>query len=303
VVGSITLGRLINVSGCLLDPYIDMFIDYEYANGAFLSCECSPHTTYVASTQALSSPIQETCEHTPSSVSDLYFDLALCHEQGIETRFFDQFFCSLTTIPNFKISPLSESPIQIDSSKNYFFNNVANALMSSKNASIRTGTTGCFLITILYCFAGGASCIQTYLDKTYTPNKHLDQLSAECYDFSNAACKGIANYAYLRAIHKSPSTLLSLSDRSSILVTGIKVVDLLTPYKRGGKIGLFGGAGTGKTVVIMELIRNLATEHKGISIFSGVGERTREGNDLYYEMRDSGIICINSDSRSCKRAD
>jgi F-type H+-transporting ATPase subunit beta len=75
--------------------------------------------------------------------------------------------------------------------------------------------------------------------------------------------------------------------------TGIKVVDLITPYKKGAKIGLFGGAGVGKTVLIMELIRNLATEHGGVSLFSGVGERTREGNDLYQEMLDSGIISIN----------
>ena len=71
--------------------------------------------------------------------------------------------------------------------------------------------------------------------------------------------------------------------------TGIKVVDLLTPYKKGGKIELFGGAGVGKTVVIMFIIRNLATEHSGLSLFAGVGERTREGNDLYYEMQDSTI--------------
>ena len=74
--------------------------------------------------------------------------------------------------------------------------------------------------------------------------------------------------------------------------TGIKVVDLLTPYKSGGKIELFGGAGVGKTVVIMELIRNLAVEHGGLSLFAGVGERTREGNDLYGEMQDSRIIFI-----------
>ena len=76
----------------------------------------------------------------------------------------------------------------------------------------------------------------------------------------------------------------------TLIETGIKVVDLLTPYKKGGKIDLFGGAGVGKTVVIMEFIRNLATEHGGLSLFAGVGERTREGNDLYYEMQDSSII-------------
>jgi F-type H+-transporting ATPase subunit beta len=86
--------------------------------------------------------------------------------------------------------------------------------------------------------------------------------------------------------------MMALSISVTLFETGIKVVDLLTPYKSGGKIGLFGGAGVGKTVVIMEFIRNLAIEHGGLSLFAGVGERTREGNDLYCEMQDSGIIKI-----------
>ena len=97
-------------------------------------------------------------------------------------------------------------------------------------------------------------------------------------------------FAQIKPIHKTPNAILTLSTQLSLFETGIKVVDLLTPYKKGGKIGLFGGAGVGKTVVIMELIRNLAIEHGGLSLFAGVGERTREGNDLYYEMQDSGII-------------
>jgi F-type H+-transporting ATPase subunit beta len=86
--------------------------------------------------------------------------------------------------------------------------------------------------------------------------------------------------------------MMHLTIRVNLFETGIKVVDLLTPYKSGGKIDLFGGAGVGKTVLIMEFIRNLATEHGGLSLFAGVGERTREGADLYYEMKDSGIIKI-----------
>ena len=83
---------------------------------------------------------------------------------------------------------------------------------------------------------------------------------------------------------------MTLGIKVTLFETGVKVLDLLTPYKKGGKIGLFGGAGVGKTVVIMELIRNLATQHGGLSLFSGVGERTREANDLYYEMQGSQII-------------
>ncbi|AIQ14849.1 F0F1 ATP synthase subunit beta [Paenibacillus durus] len=91
-------------------------------------------------------------------------------------------------------------------------------------------------------------------------------------------------------IHRIAPTFDELSTQAEILETGIKVIDLLAPYAKGGKIGLFGGAGVGKTVTIQELINNIAQEHGGISVFAGVGERTREGNDLYHEMTDSGVI-------------
>jgi F-type H+-transporting ATPase subunit beta len=91
-------------------------------------------------------------------------------------------------------------------------------------------------------------------------------------------------------IHRAAPPLTEQSTATEILVTGIKVVDLLAPYSKGGKIGLFGGAGVGKTVLIMELINNIAKAHGGFSVFAGVGERTREGNDLYHEMIDSGVI-------------
>ena len=91
-------------------------------------------------------------------------------------------------------------------------------------------------------------------------------------------------------IHRPAPTFEEQATSTEMLETGIKVVDLLCPYQKGGKIGLFGGAGVGKTVLIQELIHNIATEHGGYSVFTGVGERTREGNDLYYEMSDSGVI-------------
>lgn len=91
-------------------------------------------------------------------------------------------------------------------------------------------------------------------------------------------------------IHRKAPTFSEQSTKTEVLETGIKVVDLLCPYQKGGKIGLFGGAGVGKTVLIQELIRNIATEHGGYSVFTGVGERTREGNDLYREMSESGVI-------------
>ena len=92
------------------------------------------------------------------------------------------------------------------------------------------------------------------------------------------------------SIHKEAPTFEQLSTHVEVLETGIKVIDLLAPYIKGGKIGLFGGAGVGKTVLIQELINNVAQQHGGLSVFTGVGERTREGNDLYYEMKDSGVI-------------
>ncbi|WP_342268831.1 F0F1 ATP synthase subunit beta [Spiroplasma endosymbiont of Aspidapion aeneum] len=98
------------------------------------------------------------------------------------------------------------------------------------------------------------------------------------------------DYTNTRSIHKTAPTYEELSTKSEILETGIKVIDLMVPFAKGGKIGLFGGAGVGKTVLVQELINNIAKAHGGISVFAGVGERTREGNDLYYEMIEAGVI-------------
>lgn len=91
-------------------------------------------------------------------------------------------------------------------------------------------------------------------------------------------------------IHRTPPSFTEQSTKTEIFETGIKAIDLMTPFIKGGKVGLFGGAGVGKTVLIQELIRNIATEHGGYSVFTGIGERTREGNDLYYEMKESGVL-------------
>merc|ERR1719355_393798 len=99
-------------------------------------------------------------------------------------------------------------------------------------------------------------------------------------------------------IHREAPEFVDQSTEQEILVTGIKVVDLLAPYQRGGKIGLFGGAGVGKTVLIMELINNIAKAHGGFSVFAGVGERTREGNDFYCEMIDAGVIRLEEGAHS-----
>ncbi len=101
-------------------------------------------------------------------------------------------------------------------------------------------------------------------------------------------------------IHRPAPPLTDQSTEAEILITGIKVIDLLEPYPKGGKVGLFGGAGVGKTVIIMELINNIAKAHGGYSVFAGVGERTREGNDLYNEMIESGVIKL--DGKGSKAA-
>ncbi len=106
--------------------------------------------------------------------------------------------------------------------------------------------------------------------------------------------KGPVNSKERRAIHQPAPDFAAQATSSEILVTGIKVIDLLAPYSKGGKIGLFGGAGVGKTVLIQELINNIAKVHSGYSVFAGVGERTREGNDLYHEFIDSGVINIDN---------
>jgi len=110
--------------------------------------------------------------------------------------------------------------------------------------------------------------------------------------------QGDVTYDETLPIHREAPIFTELETKPSIFETGIKVVDLLAPYRRGGKIGLFGGAGVGKTVLIMELINNIAKAHGGVSVFGGVGERTREGNDLYEEMKESGVINENNFAES-----
>jgi F-type H+/Na+-transporting ATPase subunit beta len=108
----------------------------------------------------------------------------------------------------------------------------------------------------------------------------------------------LANPAKRESIHKKAPALIDQTSSSDILETGIKVIDLICPFLKGGKVGAFGGAGVGKTVVIMELINNIAQGHGGYSVFAGVGERTREGNDLYWEMIESGVIAVERDEHN-----
>jgi F-type H+-transporting ATPase subunit beta len=161
---------------------------------------------------------------------------------------------------------------------------------------ISGGLSGDALFALLYMFSatGAASSPRSSLSKTVERGLGLAVDSVEKYtsDLMGLFVNTELSTSDVSAIHTTPVAIMSLQIDQTLFETGIKVVDLLTPYRKGGKIGLFGGAGVGKTVLIMELIRNLAVVHGGLSLFAGVGERTREGNDLYCEMCESGIINV-----------
>jgi hypothetical protein len=118
----------------------------------------------------------------------------------------------------------------------------------------------------------------------------VNSLALSCLAPTPISTSPAAESKVLWPIHREAPAFVDQATEQQMLVTGIKVVDLLAPYQKGGKIGLFGGAGVGKTVLIMELINNVAKAHGGFSVFAGVGERTREGNDLYREMIEGGVI-------------
>jgi len=141
----------------------------------------------------------------------------------------------------------------------------------------------------------------TYKLKVLDPKEHG---KSKLVDVNKADVKERLEHeaTLANSIHREPPSFEELSTISEVFETGIKVVDLLCPYARGGKIGLFGGAGVGKTVLIQELIHNVAMKHGGYSVFGGVGERTREGNDLYYEMMEGGVLAPNGDWENSKVA-
>lgn len=184
-------------------------------------------------------------------------------------------------------------------------NSVSNFGLSSKPSDvsgiISGGLSADTLFALLYMLSATGTTFspRTSLSKTVERGLGLAIDSAEKYtsDLMGLFMNTELSTSDISAIHTTPVAIMSLQIDQTLFETGIKVVDLLTPYRKGGKIGLFGGAGVGKTVLIMELIRNLAVVHGGLSLFAGVGERTREGNDLYCEMCESGII--NADVPSC----
>jgi len=247
-VGRVGLGRIFNVCGAVIDPYMELTLSSQFYESAFI---------------------------------DLGDSISTCGAAGGPV--------------------LTDNMISLEADTNYDLIKYWNTM---DVASVCQGTSEMSLGWMFYI----AAFFQNLGKVEWTPNYSKIGLyempsSVMMDDTStsvNALCRAMEGFFYntdqlfaqVKPIHRTPVALMTLSIYQTLFETGIKVVDLLTPYKKGGKIGLFGGAGVGKTVVIMELIRNLAVEHGGLSLFAGVGERTREGNDLYCEMQDSGIISI-----------
>jgi F-type H+-transporting ATPase subunit beta len=318
-VGCVTLGRILSVSGSLLDPYVDIFVCSQYQS--FATSVVSEHspTTRLFSGQvpAGSLPITSSpgSEDRSSSPSELFLDLSRNHADNIVKKIPELLAANLALLSSDRMHNYDKEfqhVVRLVGAMDPFLLLLGGAWFSSLNwqgSLIGASRPRKSFLPSTFIYYGptesliSEGSLMEFLEPSQTRITGHQYVTSSVLD-----CLGLQyirnslvyvqhrelKISSLRAIHQSSLPLLDLSTSSSVLVTGVKVIDLLTPYKRGGKIGLFGGAGTGKTVVIMELIRNLATEHQGLSLFSGVGERTREGNDLYYEMRESGIVIVKS---------
>jgi F-type H+-transporting ATPase subunit beta len=262
-VGRVALGRILNVLGSSIDPYMELSMSTEF------------FSHHVISSQSNNSIINEASSYNESYPS-VY--PALIPIRRIHKTSKPPIICWNRMITNIV-------------SLNWLFYQ-ASSLSSCFTKKSLISAIGCTLNHWVSGMSGGVFIVHewhhVYRDvqtrKTYETAFH--QIIE--YSFYNTDTL----FALIKAIHKTPLPMIALTISITLFETGIKVVDLLTPYKSGGKIDLFGGAGVGKTVLIMEFIRNLAIQHGGLSLFGGVGERTREGADLYYEMQDSSIIQV-----------
>ena len=260
-VGRIALGRILNVLGSSIDSYLELSMSTEF------------FSYHIISLQANNSFIKE-ASYSNSSYSSIYPAI-------ISIRRVDKNSNSLHLCWNKMLTTgLSASYLfYITSSLFRCFIYLDSRVYRISNPTILVHKWYPLLLDLQTC-------------KTY---KTFYQEAIECSFYNTDAL-----FALMKAIHKTPLPMLTLTISVTLFETGIKVVDLLTPYKSGGKIDLFGGAGVGKTVLIMEFIRNLAIQHGGLSLFAGVGERTREGADLYYEMKDSSIIQVSLKQETLK---
>lgn len=260
-VGRSTLGRIFNVTGSSVDSYIDLGVSTYFQTSPQIASKNFDifELGEALTDQALPWSGREAIRisESGSSLTSAQITSLASWAQQIDAR----------------IPKLASSTLRVSSLVYLAYMQIVKLPQAQAISSGVSGTV--------------YSALTELKSATHTPfiEAMLAQISGNFYS------KDVLD-ASVTLIHKTPTSLMSLGLSLNLFETGIKVVDLLTPYKKGGKIGLFGGAGVGKTVVIMELIRNLAVEHSGLSLFAGVGERTREGNDLYCEMQDSEIISL-----------
>ena len=287
-VGKLCLGRIFNVLGTSVDLYENLSQSVSYMFGSLVELERNTNSCSI-------NPFEENIslsfiESIKLFISSCFIppnpqELSILGENKIRKASpFDQ--------------QLTHHPLRLDSTSEWVES--FQHLIKSINPALQFG----IYTLIAYSTFNGLKFRGNFILKE-TVSIAFTTLDRFFYDYTNLIKShqfieklervfGNANSleSNVKPIHSTPNSILNLKTSVTLFETGIKVVDLITPYKKGGKIGLFGGAGVGKTVVIMELIRNLAVEHGGLSLFSGVGERTREGNDLYGEMQDSGIIRV-----------
>ena len=293
-VGRAVLGRLFNVLGSTIDPFLELTPAMFYGTGYF-SSSCSSVTDKgrkynLQGTLDLSARRVSKDEIIMSDMSSIDFSKLDSKVLGNELK---------SSKWNGSLSPLSLLMLVGE-----FRTSKEGEPLPTRSLDIISSSS---LKTVLEADLSpmdlSDSANVDLLWKNYFNSSSIDESStyirSQASDLMGFTNENLSLQTY--PIHRSSLPITKLRVDPALFETGIKVVDLLTPYKKGGKVGLFGGAGVGKTVVIMELIRNLALEHSGLSIFCGVGERTREGNDLYGEMLESGIIKLQPDQLTANR--
>jgi F-type H+-transporting ATPase subunit beta len=298
-VGRIALGRILNVVGSCIDSYIPLclssqFSSYHFTSSLVASASYVPLPLRPFSIQALVGP---SLESYPSSYPNHGIPSASPTRAG--TNLLDQNLASLWNtmiVHTISLAWIFYLACSVQACQALLPTGARAAKGFPHSPTPFLSVVGACPLPKLYRGSRLAASI-SHPSQPLQPEVQSHSTYSHLWPYLQDACECAfystdTLFASIKAIHRTPLAMMALSISVTLFETGIKVVDLLTPYKSGGKIGLFGGAGVGKTVVIMEFIRNLAIEHGGLSLFAGVGERTREGNDLYCEMQDSGIIKI-----------
>ena len=287
-VGRIALGRILNVVGSSIDPYMDLCLSSQFCSYHLISLALLVGSFFFSLGLALldQHKLNEAVNIPSFYCSYTHNNQSILHAFNFVLHYIcNHAMCLFHTI--------IRSYISTDATNTWIFYLAYSCPQAATKKQYNQSSQG-----FLYLWTLFLSVIEAYrIWDSYQRARifftcQTKLIKALQDGFNDRFYHTDTLFGLIKAIHKTPLAMIRLSISVTLFETGIKVVDLLTPYKCGGKIDLFGGAGVGKTVVIMELIRNLATEHGGLSLFAGVGERTREGNDLYYEMQDSSIIEI-----------